>query len=239
MRRAFIADLHLSPATEAQNRLLVPFLEVAVAEFDELYLLGDLFEVWLGDDLSLPRMAPIIEALQRAHAAGLALYHLHGNRDFLLGAAFSAATGSVLLPEVVRLEGEEPILLLHGDLLCTEDRAYQQMRQQLRHPDWSGHFLAQPVEARLAIAAQLQQASREEKGHKPEAVMEVSPAAVAQMAQAYGVTTLIHGHTHRPGYTAHRFGEQIIHRYVVGEWLERGCTYLVQEEESFIWREWR
>ncbi len=216
MTTLFIADLHLSKEQPEILRLFLSFLQGPAAQADALYILGDLFEVWLGDDLVLPEYQPALDALRQLTASGVPVYVMHGNRDFLLGQQFAAATGGTLLnePTVIDLYGT-PTLLMHGDLLCSDDVAYQQLRKQLRDAKWITQFLALPAQERIAFAQKLRQQSKEETRYKAEAMMDANSATVSDYLNQFGITQLIHGHTHRPAVHEHGDGNT---RYVLGDW---------------------
>lgn len=214
----FISDLHLDPARPAATRALATFLD-GHRHCARLFILGDLFEAWPGDDDDSPLALEVTRLLRDFRAAGPALYILHGNRDFLLGAAFCAATGAVLLPDpsLIDLNGE-PTLLMHGDSLCTLDADYQAFRRSTRDPAWQAGLLARPLAERRALATRLRADSREATSMKSEDIMDVAPAEVERVMQAHGVRQLIHGHTHRPMRHETRAGL----RWVLGAWEHRG-----------------
>lgn len=195
----FIADLHLGERDPATFQLFLRWLAGPARQARELFILGDLFDAWIGDDLGLPRVQPLIQALAALQAAGVAVACLPGNRDFLLGEAFALASGVSLLPDpwVGEIQGERT-LLMHGDLLCTDDVAYQQFRQQVRQPALINDFLAKPLEARLAIAAHYRQQSGEAQIAKADSIMDVTADTVRNIMIRHQTQRLIHGHTHRP-----------------------------------------
>ncbi|HPE60645.1 MAG: UDP-2,3-diacylglucosamine diphosphatase [Thiothrix sp.] len=223
----FISDLHLDPARPAGTRLLLEFLEHIRGRADGLYLLGDVFEFWIGDDvLDSPAgqgVLPVVEALERLSASGVPLYFQHGNRDFLIGAAFAARAGCTLLPQeqVISLY-ERPVLLMHGDQLCTDDQAYQQARRQFRDPEWQRQALAMSIPQRLETARRLRLQSHEHNKAKTEAIMDVNQQAVEQAMRTHAVECLIHGHTHRPGIHAFSLDGRDVQRIVLGDWHEGG-----------------
>ena len=220
MRQLFVSDLHLQPERPEITRAFLYFLDQIVPGADELYLLGDIFEYWIGDDSPLPGLEPITSALQHCSAAGTKLFFQHGNRDFLVGAAYLQLVGADLLPEQQRIDTPAgSALLLHGDQLCSADLEYQQFRRLVRTPEWQQQFLAKPVSERLAIARQLREKSSAEGAMKDLAIMDVNAdAVIAAMAQAE-VHLLIHGHTHRPA--IHRLANQA-ERIVLGDWSNWG-----------------
>lgn len=217
----FISDLHLTSERPAVTRALARFLNDH-QHADALYILGDLFEIWIGDDADDALGAEVSALLSRFTRAGPALHLLHGNRDFLLSGDFARAAGASLLPDpaVIDLYGR-PTLVTHGDALCTGDVEYQSLRSQVRDPAWQAGFLARPVAQRRGIAAAARNMSREAVAAKREDIVDVAPAAVAALMTSRGVTQLIHGHTHRPAHHEGPEGE----RWVLGEW-DRDCYYL-------------
>jgi len=223
MATLFISDLHLSAERPETIRLFLDFLSGEARHAEALYILGDLFEVWLGDDLVMPEYQPVIAALKKLNDSGVPIHVMHGNRDFLLGSGFESATGCRLIddPLVIDLYGT-PTLLMHGDLLCTDDSPYQAMRQQLRNPEWIAAFLQKSADERIAFARDLRERSRRETGEKAEAIMDVNRDTVAEYLRDYRVERLIHGHTHRPACHRHRIEEQEIERYVLPEWHHSG-----------------
>lgn len=216
MTTLFISDLHLSKEQPELLRLFLSFLAGPAAKADALYILGDLFEAWLGDDLILPEYQPALDALRKLTNSGVPVYVMRGNRDFLLGEQFAVATGCTLIddPTVIDLYGS-PTLLMHGDLLCSDDVAYQQLRKQLRDKKWIAQFLAMPVQERIAFAQKLRQQSKQETSYKSEAIMDVNALTVNEYLKRYDSTQLIHGHTHRPAVQEYGDGSK---RYVLGDW---------------------
>ena len=188
MSTLFISDLHLDASRPAATQAFHEFLKRRAARADALYILGDLFEAWIGDDDDDPLAGEIMDALAKLTSGGVPAWFAHGNRDFLVGDEFSGRTGVTLLPEtsVVSL-GEENVLLMHGDSLCTDDHDYQEFRAMVRDPDWQAQFLALPLAARRALAAQARDASRISTGGKPMEIMDVNAAAVAEAMRASGV----------------------------------------------------
>ena len=218
----FISDLHLTAGDWKTTRRFVDFIDGPARAARELYILGDLFEAWIGDDEDDPRIAPIIEALRNLTSAGVPCALMHGNRDFLLGQQFCESTGCRLLGdyERVTLFGQ-PVLLTHGDLLCTDDTRYLTLRAELRSPEWQREFLGKPLDERRQIASDLRQLSATEIAAKSDAIMDVNQAAVERTMREFDVTLLLHGHTHRPA--VHRFtldGAPAA-RIVLGAWYEQ------------------
>lgn len=220
----FISDLHLTPERPAINRLFSGFLEGTAVQADSLYVLGDLFEYWAGDDdLDDPFNREVCRALRKLSAGGTALYFMHGNRDFLMGDAFAQACGGKLIadPHLIKLYGT-PTLLTHGDALCTLDSDYQAFRNKVRNPAWAQQFLAQPLAARKAAIIELRAQSEAKKGHKPAEIMDVTPAAVEEMLRQYHYPRLIHGHTHRAARHFHMVDGKSCERWVLNDWYQGG-----------------
>jgi len=213
----FIADLHLDPARPATLALFHRFLVERAARAAALYILGDLFEVWVGDDDDTPEYRSVATALRRLAEGGTEVAFVPGNRDFLAGPALAAATGwrALAEPTLIDLHGC-PTLLTHGDLLCADDERYQTFRAQTRAPAWIEAFLAKPLGERRLIAEGLREKSREESSGKSREEMDVNADAVTDAMARHGARRLIHGHIHREGIYRETRGE----RYVVGDWHE-------------------
>jgi UDP-2,3-diacylglucosamine hydrolase len=215
----FISDLHLDAGDAEAIARFVAFMDGEARTARELYILGDLFEAWIGDDDDDVRLKPIVAALRRLTSAGTACAVMHGNRDFLIGQRFCADTGCRLLPdhELIQLGGE-PVLLTHGDLLCTDDTRYLTLRGRLRSAEWQQDFLSKSLPERREIALALRQLSATEIAAKSEYIMDVNQDAVERTMREFGVTRLMHGHTHRPA--VHRFtlDGKPAERLVLGAW---------------------
>ncbi|MEE4280192.1 MAG: UDP-2,3-diacylglucosamine diphosphatase [Halieaceae bacterium] len=220
----FISDLHLDAARPAVTRALFQFLQ-DIAEGIErpraraLYILGDLFEFWVGDDDDAPLGEAVADALARFSASGADLYLMHGNRDFLLGADFASRVDAKLIPDptVHALDGQA-VLLMHGDSLCTRDIEYQKFRALARSEAWQADILARSLNERRTIAEQLRKASRDAGSRKAEDIMDVTPEEVDRAMENAGCRVLIHGHTHRPA----RHDEADGTRWVLGDWDSKG-----------------
>jgi len=228
----FIADLHLDESRPTATESFLRFLSGPALEASTLYILGDLFEAWVGDDDDAPWLAPVRAALAALTASGVDCALMHGNRDFLIGPEFGSATGVRLLDEytLADLSGSRA-LLTHGDLLCTDDTRYMTLRKQLRDRDWQGKFLARPLAERRQIALELRAMSKTEMATKAADIMDVNDATVASVMRSHGVTTLIHGHTHRRAF--HRWtldGEDAL-RVVLGDWYETG-SWLIWDADG-------
>lgn len=230
MATLFISDLHLDPARPEITRLFGAFVDGEARGADALYILGDLFEAWVGDDDPSETGAFVAERLKGLADSGVPVGFMHGNRDFLVGAGYARRAGMALLADPTRIDlYGRPVLLMHGDTLCTDDLAYQQFRAQTRDPAWQRQFLAQPLEARLAFAQQARAASQARQGElreagTMEAITDVAPAAVDAAFAAHDVDTIIHGHTHRPAVHALEVDGRPRERIVLGDWYEQGSV---------------
>jgi UDP-2,3-diacylglucosamine hydrolase len=222
----FIADLHLDPARPHVIRALADFLS-RHSNCGRLYILGDLFDAWIGDDDDAPFVTEVANILREFTAAGPELFIMQGNRDFLLGKAFCQAVGAQLLPDptLIDLYGE-PTLLMHGDSLCTGDKEYQAFRRTARDPQWQAPTLALELSDRRALAAQMRSMSREANSNKAEDIMDVTPSEVDKVMRDFGVKQLIHGHTHRPAEHAVDTGR----RWVLGDWYSKGWALTASPE---------
>ena len=228
----FVSDLHLDGCRPEQLGAFVAFLRGPARRAQALYILGDLFDVWVGDDAMTGEWAPVLDGLRALSDAGVAVSALHGNRDFLLGEAFARRTGVRLLPPrgVVDVHGT-PTLIEHGDLLCIDDAAYQRYRRLLRHPATLALLRSIPKGGRARLARRLRAASARALAAKSMQIMDVNPAEVRRVMRAAGVRRLIHGHTHRPA--VHRFaldGACAV-RAVLGDWYERR-SWLVADADG-------
>lgn len=231
MATLFISDLHLDHSRPDLLDAFQRFLRERASNADALYILGDLFESWIGDDDDDALAETVRTDLKRLTEAGIPVYFVHGNRDFLVGDAFSQATGVTLLPEVcaVDLYGT-PTLILHGDTLCTRDTDYQQFRLMARSPEWQAQMLSKSLMERRAFAAHLRQQSQMQGREKADDIMDVTPEEVTSQLQQYNVAKMIHGHTHRPNrheLTQPENGERI----VLGDWDEFGWYLSVTPEQ--------
>ncbi|HTV53186.1 MAG TPA: UDP-2,3-diacylglucosamine diphosphatase [Steroidobacteraceae bacterium] len=222
----FVSDLHLGAESPHATAQFLGFLQSIAARAQALYILGDLFEVWIGDDDPDPELARVCEALAALSARGVPCFVLHGNRDFLLGEQFCRRTGCQLLPDPVLTElGGERVLLTHGDALCVDDHAYQELRSIVRSPRWQRRFLALPARQRMQLASQARAGSRAHTARTIPYVMDVNAEAVLAAFRATGARRIIHGHTHRPGRHPQMLEGRPIERIVLGAWYEQG-SYL-------------
>lgn len=232
MATLFIADLHLDPSRPQITALFERYLASdEVRHADALYILGDLVEAWIGDDDDAELPARIAAATRAVRDAGVPVYFMVGNRDFLLGQAFAARAGLTLLDDgTVHDIYCRRTLLMHGDVLCTDDIAYQAVRQQVRTPEWQAQILAMPLQARRAFAAKAREDSKAHTGNTMESIMDVNADAVAETMRKAGVTRLIHGHTHRPAVHDFQLDGAPAQRIVLGDWYEQGSVLRVDAD---------
>ncbi len=224
----FISDLHLCDSRPHITAAFIEFLEHTAVKAQALYILGDLFEYWAGDDaIQVGAQQASIDALHRL-SKNVPVFFMAGNRDFLIGDGFTKATGVNILqdPSLVILYGK-PVLLSHGDALCTDDTAYQVFRTEVRSQAWQRQFLSQPLINRIAFIEELRAKSEQEKSTKSMQIMDVNAAAVENLLMQYDYPPLfIHGHTHRPDTHIHQLAGHICERWVLGDWYEQG-SYLM------------
>jgi UDP-2,3-diacylglucosamine hydrolase len=236
VRTLIVSDLHLDAANPAIARQFHAFLAGEARSADACYVLGDLFEAWLGDDDPDPAARATVAALRALSDAGVPVFVMHGNRDFLVGERFCRETGATLLDDgtVVDLYGER-VLLMHGDALCTDDRSYQRLRRIVRNPFVRWLFRHMTLDQRRALARKLRAGSREHVGMTAPEIMDVNAAAVAQAFRTSGVRTLIHGHTHRPAVHELAVDGAPARRIVLGDWYTQGSV-LEWSREGFSLR---
>lgn len=231
MATFFIADIHLCTQEPAITAGFLRFLREDAPQADALYILGDLFEAWIGDDDPEPLHACIAAALNDLHQQGVPCFFIHGNRDFLLGRRFARASLMQLLPEkkVLELYGRR-VIILHGDTLCTDDVGYQKFRKKVHNPLIQKIFVALPLTWRLAIAARMRADSKASNSGKSLEVMDVNPQAVIHEMETNGVEWMIHGHTHRPAIHDVPLDGKTGHRAVLGAWHEQGSMIKVSAD---------
>ena len=220
----FVSDLHLAEERPRISAIFFEFVRNVAAQAEALYILGDLFEYWIGDDgLDEPLNAVVADALGELGARGVAVHFLHGNRDFLIGRAFAMRARATLIsdPTMVKLYGTRT-LLMHGDTLCTDDVDYQKFRATARDPRFQQDFLAQPIEARRQRVGQLRELNAQAKEAKSAEIMDVSLATVEDTLRRSCYPRLIHGHTHRPARHVHHIDGHACERWVLNDWYERG-----------------
>ena len=225
MATLFISDLHLDASRPQITAQFLEFLEGEARSASALYILGDLFEIWIGDDDPDPDKRRVTAALRELTDAGVPCRFIHGNRDFLNGAPFAAATGVELLHDgtVVEVEGHR-VLLMHGDVLCTDDHSYQRLRRIVRNPLVQWLFRRLPLGRRQALANRIRAGSREHTTATPAAIMDVNEAAVRHALATANVDFLVHGHTHRPAVHEHVTPTGTATRIVLGDWYEQGSV---------------
>jgi len=222
----FVSDVHLQETMPRTTQAFIDFLRLHAIHSHSVYLLGDLFEAWPGDDdLGSPYNRVIVDALRRLHDAGVALFWIAGNRDFLVGPDFAAATGAILLPDPSLITiGERGIILTHGDAQCTDDADYMAFRQTVRQSAWQQQFLGMPLQERKAVAARLRSGSKEAQRMKSSMIMDVNAAAIDALFEQERAATLIHGHTHRPAcHRGESNGRERV-RLVLPDWDCEGST---------------
>jgi UDP-2,3-diacylglucosamine hydrolase len=236
VKTLFVSDLHLDAASPEIARQFHAFLAGEARSAAALYILGDLFEAWLGDDDPDPSARSTVAALRALVDAGVPCFVMHGNRDFLIGERFCRETGATLLEDgtVVEVHGER-VLLMHGDALCTDDVSYQRLRRIVRSPVVRWIFRHMTLEQRRALARKMRAGSREHVGMTAPEIMDVNAAAVAQAFRAAGVRTLIHGHTHRPAVHEIEVDGAPSRRIVLGDWYSQGSV-LEWSRDSFSLR---
>ncbi|WP_226704412.1 UDP-2,3-diacylglucosamine diphosphatase [Microbulbifer elongatus] len=230
MATFLISDLHLDESRPAITRAFFNFLEGPAAGADALYILGDFFEVWIGDDDDAPLAEEVARQLKSYSDKGTALYLMHGNRDFLLGEDYARRCGATLLPDPsLVILADQPVLLMHGDSLCTLDQEYMAFRQQARNPEWQQALLAKPLQERRQIAAQIRSVSKSMNSRKAEDIMDVTADEVEKVMRDHQVHTLIHGHTHRPARHQLTIDGKPAERIVLGDWGELGWCIKAQD----------
>jgi UDP-2,3-diacylglucosamine hydrolase len=236
-RTLFISDLHLDAADPIAIELFLHFLRAEASTCDALYILGDLFETWIGDDDDEPTRRRVVAALCQLTANGVQCFFQHGNRDFLLGPGFMAASGCTLLPDPAALElGGRRFVLMHGDKLCTDDRRYQRFRRIVRNGLVQGAWLALPLGMRRRLATALRHRSRTYTRQTPDAIMDVSPAAVSDLMRSTGAEVLVHGHTHRPAVHPVNVDGKTYTRIVLGDWPDQASVLVVDADGQFTVR---
>lgn len=229
----FASDLHLSDADPATVEAFVAFLRGPVREASALYLLGDIFEYWAGDDDDDPLNTRMAAEIKIAADAGVAIYLMHGNRDFLLGQRFADAAGATLLPDPQRIGAfGQSLLLSHGDALCTDDAPYQQFRAMVRQPAWQAMFLGRTLAERKAEIARVRMASEAAKREKAAEIMDVNTIAVGKLLAEHPGHHLIHGHTHRPARHLHEVQHALRQRWVLPDWYGGKGGYLKADEQG-------
>jgi UDP-2,3-diacylglucosamine hydrolase len=226
-----ISDLHLEQERPDISRAFLHFLATRARQADALYILGDFFEVWIGDDAISPFQREIAQALRALSESGTRLYLMHGNRDFLIGKAFCREAGATLLSDPCLVEmGGERVLLMHGDSLCTLDVGYMKLRRWLRNPLVLFILRNLPLATRHKLARKLRSESRAQSRMKASEIVDVTPDEVARVMAEHGVRTLIHGHTHRPAVHELQVNGQAARRIVLGDWDKQGWALQVDKQ---------
>ncbi|WP_318446270.1 UDP-2,3-diacylglucosamine diphosphatase [Photobacterium leiognathi] len=228
MTTLFISDLHLSASRPDMTDCFLRFMAEDTANIDALYVLGDLFEMWIGDDEESPFLQQIKQAFKTLTDSGIPCYFVHGNRDFLIGKRFSQQTGIQLLPEhsVVDLYGK-PTLILHGDTLCIEDEAYQRYRKKVHNKFIQWLFFRIPLSKRIQIGEKFRNNSSKNNQMKSQSIMDVTASEVVRVMKEFHVDQMIHGHTHRPDIHSLTVDEKPATRIVLGDWYEHGSVLVV------------
>lgn len=223
MALRFIADLHLDEKRPETCRAFFSYLDKLPKDTEALYILGDFFEAWVGDDDDLEFHEYIRQKLKQKTATGLTIFFMHGNRDFLVGKGFELQTGCILIPDpFIIVHNEKHYLLMHGDTLCTEDIDYQTFRQHIRSTEMTVQLLKKPLAERRELAQQLREKSISASSDKTKNIMDVSQEEVERVMQQHNITTLIHGHTHRPAIHTFTLNHQTAQRVVLGDWHNKG-----------------
>ena len=225
MTTLFISDLHIDTGCPEITRQFLDLVAGEARGAEALYILGDFFESWVGDDAADPHQTAAILGLKALTDSGVPCFVMHGNRDFLLGGRFCHLSGARLLPDplLVTLYGE-PVLVMHGDALCTDDSAYQRLRATVRNPNWQRQFLALSVEARRFLAGAARMGSQKHTAALEPAIADVNPQSVAAALRGAGAGTLLHGHTHRPAIHPLTVDGRACTRIVLGDWHDRGSV---------------
>jgi len=221
----FISDLHLEAERPEIGDQFIRFLQTDATEAEALYILGDLFEAWVGDDDPNAHYGIIKAAIRKLSDSGVPVYFMHGNRDFMIGAGFAGETGVQILPDPhpIELYGST-VLLSHGDALCTDDLEYQQVRLMTRNPQWQAMMLTKSLEERLAFAAAARSKSQNRNASLSAEIMDVNQHEVEKLITEHGVDILLHGHTHRPAVHDVDLGKRAAQRIVLGDWYEQGSV---------------
>ncbi|MGF6693025.1 UDP-2,3-diacylglucosamine diphosphatase [Pseudomonas sp. D(2018)] len=226
-----ISDLHLEEERPDITRAFLSFLQTRAPRAEALYILGDFFEAWIGDDAMTPFQHSIAQALRTLADGGTRIFLMHGNRDFMIGNGFCREAGCTLLPDpsLVQMNGE-PVLLMHGDSLCTQDEAYMRLRRWLRNPATLFILRHLPLATRHKLARKLRKESRMQTRQKAAEITDVTPGEIPRILRQYGVRTLIHGHTHRPDVHELDLDGQSARRIVLGDWDRQGWALQVDEQ---------
>ena len=229
MKLGFISDLHLSENLPSITEGFFKFLKTASREFSQLYILGDLFEVWIGDDNNSELTLKVIQKINHATRSGLEVFFIHGNRDFLCGQEFASQSNLTLLPDPFFINHfGQKIALSHGDDFCTNDHKYIEFKEEIRSQKWRENFLQKSLNERLKMASNMRDASQNDNNQKDVSVMDVTPSAIDGFFAKHKVDLLIHGHTHRPYVHQNNFGTRV----VLGDWDETGWCFMIDDEQK-------
>ena len=229
MKLGFISDLHLSENTPSVTEGFFEFLKTAAQELSHLYILGDLFEAWVGDDDDSELATNVMQKINRATRNGLEIFFIHGNRDFLCGQKFAEQSNLTLLPDPFFLNFfDQKIALSHGDNFCTEDLEYIKFKKEVRSEKWQQEFLQKPLDDRLNIASNMRDASQKNNSNKDISIMDVTPNAIQEFFAEHRIDLLIHGHTHRPNTHQINSGTRI----VLGDWHKTGWCLMLDEQQQ-------
>ena len=229
MKLGFISDLHLSENTPFVTEGFFEFLKTAAQELSHLYILGDLFEAWVGDDDNSELATGVMQKLNHATRNGLEIFFIHGNRDFLCGQKFAEQSNLTLLPDPFFLNFFDlKIALSHGDSFCTEDLEYMRFKKEVRSQEWQQEFLQKPLSDRLNIASNMRDASQKNNSNKDISIMDVTPNAIQEFFAEHRIDLLIHGHTHRPNTHQINSGTRI----VLGDWHKTGWCLMLDEQQQ-------
>ena len=229
MKLGFISDLHLSENTPSVTQGFFEFLKTAAQELSHLYILGDLFEAWVGDDDDSELATNVMQEINHATRNGLEIFFIHGNRDFLCGQKFAEQSNLTLLPDPFFLNFfDQKIALSHGDNFCTEDLEYIKFKKEVRSEKWQQEFLQKPLDDRLNIASNMRDASQKNNSNKDISIMDVTPNAIQEFFAEHRIDLLIHGHTHRPNTHQINSGTRI----VLGDWHKTGWCLMLDEQQQ-------
>tara|TARA_B100001142_G_scaffold258954_1_gene260987 strand:+ start:218 stop:928 length:711 start_codon:yes stop_codon:yes gene_type:complete len=229
MKLGFISDLHLSTNTPSVTEGFFEFLKTAAQDLSHLYILGDLFEVWVGDDDDSELATSVMQKINHSTRNGLEIFFIHGNRDFLCGQKFAEQSNLTLLPDPFFLNFfDQKIALSHGDNFCTEDLEYIKFKKEVRSEEWQQEFLQKPLDDRLNIASNMRDASQKNNSNKDIAIMDVTPTAIQEFFTEHRIDLLIHGHTHRPNTHQINSGTRI----VLGDWHKTGWCLMLDEQQQ-------
>lgn len=233
MRRLFISDLHLSPARPELTQMACEFLDAQQCQVDELYILGDIFNTWLGDDLVPAEFNPFVTTLQKLSESGIRLFLMVGNRDFMLGKDFATEVGATLLGDSYPIQfGDHAALLLHGDTLCLDDISYQRYRKVVRNRFLQWCFLKLPARFRQNISDKIIAKSKQKKQYKTAMIMDVNQSEVSRVIETHQIDILIHGHTHRPAiHELATSNDKPSYRVVLGDWDDH-ISYLIADDQQ-------